>query len=133
MDRSSTMPVVEEHWRFARAYPAVAERADRRGAAGHRRQLLEGLSGRVLEVGCGNGRNFVHYPATVAEVMAVEPEPTLRGLASNALASVPVTVLYGRAEALPSAPGEFDAVVASLVLSSVPDQAVALAELRRVL
>ena len=33
--------------RFARLYPALAERADRRGAAEHRRRLLDGLHGRV--------------------------------------------------------------------------------------
>jgi hypothetical protein len=30
----------------------------------HRDELLAGLSGRVLEVGAGNGMNFGHYPAT---------------------------------------------------------------------
>ena len=44
----------------------------------HRRRLLEGLSGRVVEVGAGNGLNFPHYPPEVTEVLAVEPEPFLR-------------------------------------------------------
>ena len=111
-----------EHSRFARVYPAVAARADRRGAAGHRRRLVEGLAGRVVEVGAGNGRNFAHYPAAVTEVVAIEPEPTLRALAASASHSVPVTVLDGVAEALPFADGELDAAVVSLVLCSVPDQ-----------
>jgi SAM-dependent methyltransferase len=122
-----------EHPRFARVYPVVAERADRRGAAEHRRRLLEGLAGRVVEVGAGNGRNFAHYPAAVTEVVAVEPEPTLRALAQAAPHAVPVTVRDGVAEALPFGDGELDAAVVSLVLCSVPDQAVALAEIRRVL
>ena len=37
-----------------------------------RRENLDGLSGRVLEVGAGTGTNFAHYPPTVAEVLAVE-------------------------------------------------------------
>lgn len=123
----------EAHPRFARVYPAMAERADRRGAAGHRARVLEGLTGRVLEVGCGNGRNFVHYPPGVTEVVAVEPEPTLRALAADAEHVVPVTVQDARAEELPFADGSFDAAVVSLVLCSVPDQAAALAEIRRVL
>src|SRR3954468_23936887 len=132
------MPAVSrtmEHPRFARLYPGVAARADRRGAAGHRRRLLEGLAGRVVEVGAGNGRNFAHYPAAVGEVVAVEPEPTLRALAAQAAreAAVPVTVIAGRAEALPFTDGELDAAVVSLVLCSVSDQQPALAELRRVL
>jgi ubiquinone/menaquinone biosynthesis C-methylase UbiE len=119
---------------FARGYPGAAERADRRGAADHRRRLLADLQGRVVELGAGSGRNFAHYPATVTEVVAIEPEPTLRSIAHDAAraAAVPVHVRAGTADALPLGDGEFDAAVASLVLCSVPDQARALAELHRV-
>jgi ubiquinone/menaquinone biosynthesis C-methylase UbiE len=116
-------------------YPKAAARADRRGAIDHRRQLLAGLKGRVVEVGAGNGLNFAHYPDTVDEVIALEPEPTLRAAAEEAAgqASVAITVRPGTAEALPLGDGEVDAAVASLVLCSVPDQARALAELLRVI
>ncbi|HEY7830960.1 MAG TPA: hypothetical protein VIC06_10400 [Solirubrobacteraceae bacterium] len=53
----------------------MAEIGERRGGAEHRRRLLAGLSGRVIEVGAGSGANFSHYPASVSEVIAVEPEP----------------------------------------------------------
>jgi SAM-dependent methyltransferase len=121
--------------RFARMYIKAAARADRRGATEHRRRLLEDLTGRVLEVGAGNGLNFAHYPATVTEVVAIEPEPTLRAIAEQAAAGapVPITVHAGTADGLPLADGEMDAAVASLVLCSVPDQARALTELHRVL
>jgi ubiquinone/menaquinone biosynthesis C-methylase UbiE len=121
--------------RFARMYLKAGPRIDRRGAADHRRRLLDGLAGRVVEVGAGNGLNFAHYPATVTEVIAIEPEPTLRAAAERAAttAPVPVTVSQGTAEALPLPDGEVDAAVASLVLCSVPDQAQALSEILRVL
>jgi ubiquinone/menaquinone biosynthesis C-methylase UbiE len=121
--------------RFARMYLRAGERMDRRGVADHRRRLLEGLAGRVVEVGAGNGLNFAHYPTTVTEVIAIEPEPTLRTAAERAATAAPVrvTVRQGTAEALPLANGEIDAAVASLVLCSVPDQARALAEISRVL
>jgi ubiquinone/menaquinone biosynthesis C-methylase UbiE len=121
--------------RFARMYPKAAARAERRGATEHRRRLLAGVSGRVVELGAGNGLNFVHYPPTVIEVVAIEPEPSLRAAAEVAAqrAGVPVTVRAGTADRLPLEDGEVDAAVASLVLCSVPDQAGALAELRRVL
>jgi SAM-dependent methyltransferase len=113
-------------------YPRAADEADRRGAAEHRRRLLEELEGRVLEVGAGDGRNFAHYPPAVAEVAAVEPEPALRELATRA-ADARITVTPGLADDLPFADAQFDAAVVSLVLCSVPDPARALSELRRVL
>lgn len=121
--------------RLARVYPGIAARADRRGAAQHRARLLDGLAGRVVEVGAGNGRNFAHYPPAVTEVVAIEPEPGLRALAETAAreSAVPVRVLAGQAEELPFADGELDAAVMSLVLCSVPDQQRALMEARRVL
>ncbi len=118
----------------ARLYAGQAEKAERLGLAERRTQLLSGLSGRVLEIGAGTGSNFRHYPAGVSEVVALEPEPYLRGLAEKAAsdAAVNVRVLDAAAEALPFADGEFDATVASLVLCSVTDPALALAELFRV-
>jgi SAM-dependent methyltransferase len=108
---------------------------DAQGAAEHRRALLAGLTGPVLEVGAGNGRNFAHYPSTVTDVLAVEPEPYLRGLAQVAAgqAPVPVRVVDGTADALPTPDASMKAAVAALVLCSVPDQARALAELHQVL
>jgi len=126
---------VKRHPVFARAYERFAAGAERRGQAELRARALAGLTGRVLELGAGNGLNFAHYPATVAEVVAVEPEPYLRERASAraAAAAVPVDVIEGEADALPLYAHSVDAAVASLVLCSVPDQARALAELRRVL
>jgi ubiquinone/menaquinone biosynthesis C-methylase UbiE len=97
--------------------------------------MLAGLSGRVLEVGPGNGLNFPHYPTSVAEVVAVEPEPYLRGQAAEAAATapVPIRVADGTADELPAADGSFDAVVISGLLCSVADVPAALAEFHRVL
>src|SRR4051812_18713873 len=122
------------HPLFARLYARMTAKPDPEADA-NRREMLDGLSGRVIEVGAGNGLNFRHYPATVAEVVAVEPEPYLRERATAAAAEapVPVRVVAGVADALPAGDGEFDAAVASLVLCSVPDQPRALGEIRRVL
>jgi ubiquinone/menaquinone biosynthesis C-methylase UbiE len=123
------------HPLFARFYARLAPREDKQGATTYRGELLEGLSGRVIEVGAGIGSNFKHYPPEVQEVVALEPESYLRGKALEAAAQAPVkvTVVEGVADRLPAADGEFDAAVASLVLCSVPDQVTALRELRRVL
>ena len=119
---------------FARLFDRLVRKADPQ-QADHRRELVAGISGRVIEIGAGNGLNFSHYPDTVTEVLAVEPEDSLRELAEKAAAQarVPVRVVAGRAGALPTEDGVFDAAVASLVLCSVADASAALAEIRRVL
>lgn len=124
-----------QHPRFARMYERISAESERRGTAAYRDRALAGLAGRVIEVGAGNGLNFGHYPDTVAEVVAVEPEDRLRALAERAAAgaAVPVRVVPGHAGALPFDDGSFGAAVASLVLCSVPDPGRSLAELRRVL
>ena len=120
---------------FARVYERLSGAEEQSGEADHRRELLTDLGGRVIEVGAGNGLNFHHYPETVTQVVAVEPEPYLRERAREraAEAKVPVTLIDGLADALPADDSSFDAAVASLVLCSVEDQAAALAEIRRVL
>ena len=124
-----------EHPRFARAYMRMSKNGERRGATEHRRRMLHGLSGSVVELGAGHGLNFPLYPAEVTEVIALEPEPTLRAAATRAAAdaAVPVRVVAGVADEVPLADASVDAAVASLVLCSVPDQDRALAELGRVL
>jgi ubiquinone/menaquinone biosynthesis C-methylase UbiE len=116
-------------------YMRSAASAEDRGATDHRRRLLQGLSGTVVEIGAGHGLNFPLYPPEVTEVVAIEPEPTLRSRAETAAesAAVPVRVLAGVADELPLEDATADAAVASLVLCSVPDQQRALAEIRRVL
>ena len=129
------MPNQVSHPLFARIYARLSPGAESRGLGAHRDELLAGLAGRVLEVGAGNGLNFAHYPRTVQEVIAVEPEAHLRGLAVEAAAQapVPVRVLDAVAGDLPFAEGSVDHVVFSLALCSVADPAAALAEAHRVL
>ncbi|MFJ5305007.1 class I SAM-dependent methyltransferase [Streptomyces sp. NPDC088350] len=124
------------HPLFARYYARVSVAAESRfGIAGMRDRLLAGLSGRVIEIGAGNGLNFAHYPSAVSEVVAIEPERSLRRLAveSARRSEVPVDVVPGAAEKLPVKSEAYDAVVLSLVLCSVRDVPRTLAEVRRVL
>ncbi len=122
------------HPLFARLFDRLS-RGMEREIGSYRDKLLEGLSGRVVEIGPGNGMNFAHYPASVTEVIAVEPEPYLRERAIKAAEQVStnVTVQAGSAERLTLPEASVDAAVCSLVLCSVSDPAAALAEMRRVL
>lgn len=106
---------------FARLWTAMSSR-EPESLRRLRRQNLAGLTGRVLEVGAGTGTNFEFYPATVTEVVAVEPERRLAALAQQAAAraGVPVTVSTDTVEQFADTE-PFDAVVCSLVLCSVDD------------
>ncbi|HEU4539554.1 MAG TPA: class I SAM-dependent methyltransferase [Jiangellaceae bacterium] len=120
---------------FARIYARLTEPMDEGGLAEHRRHVVAGLAGRVLEVGAGDGANFPYYPREVTEVVALEPEPYLRTRASQRArtAAIHITVVGGVAEQLGFADGSFDAAVATLVLCTLDDQLRALHELHRVL
>lgn len=95
-----------------------------------RRWLTDGAAGRVLDLGCGTGRNLPLYGGH-ARVVGVEPSlyvlPRARRRAPGA------ALVAARAEALPFRDGVFDTVVSGLVLCSVADPPLALAEVRRVL
>jgi ubiquinone/menaquinone biosynthesis C-methylase UbiE len=71
----------------------------------------------------------------VTRLIAVEPSRRRRNRARTAArrASTQIEIVPGMAEDLPGQDGDYDAVVACLVLCSVPDQQAALSEIRRVL
>jgi SAM-dependent methyltransferase len=121
------------HPLFAKLATFLAANEDDEGR-GFRRETVAGLRGRVIEIGSGSGPNFAHYPDTITELVAVEPEPNLRARAAEAARACdrPIRIVDAVADDLPFEDGSFDAAVAVLVLCSVPDQARALAELRRV-
>lgn len=96
-------------------------RTDRRNGSAptpQRTQLLAGLSGRVLEIGAGDGVKLTCYPAEVEEIVLVEADPFLRAAAKGIAGrlATPVQILDGDVRALPVPGGSCDAVVCSLVL-----------------
>lgn len=119
---------------FARFFDCLSPLMERE-AGRQRAELVAGLFGRVVEIGAGNGANFGHYPATVDEVIALEPESYLRRKANHAARCAPVRVSVrdGLADPLSLPERSFDAAVVSLVLCTVPSPGRALAELHRVL
>ncbi|MFL5975455.1 MAG: class I SAM-dependent methyltransferase [Solirubrobacterales bacterium] len=109
---------------FAHIQARASATEERRGGAERRRQLLAGLSGRVVEVGAGSGVSFAYYPAAVRE-LAVEPERILpeRGLEAAERAPVPVEVVDGVAERLPLPDASVDAVVWPASFAAFPTPA----------
>jgi ubiquinone/menaquinone biosynthesis C-methylase UbiE len=124
---------VRSHPVFARVWDTIVRLAGPREQR-NRDRLIAGVRGRVLELGAGTGLNLGRY-SHGAEVVAIEPEPTMARMASARArqAAAHAVVLRGVAEALPFPDDTFDAVVACYVLCSVSDQGRAIDELRRVL
>jgi ubiquinone/menaquinone biosynthesis C-methylase UbiE len=121
-----------------------------------RAELLSGLHGKVLEVGAGTGANLAHYPPQVTEIVLTEPDAAMSEKLATRLAGTEnelhgarvghrpgarISGVSGRAisfvaadvSRLPFADETFDAVVATLLLCSVPDPVKAVAEMKRVL
>jgi ubiquinone/menaquinone biosynthesis C-methylase UbiE len=120
----------------ARLFAREVGHIDTLGAATHRRRLLDGVAGHVLEIGAGTGISFNDYlPGAVVDLVAVEPEPYLRERAELAAtaAPIPVSVVDATAERLPFDDAAFNVAVAARVLCSVQDLATSLNELHRVL
>lgn len=124
---------MKPHPVFARAWDTIIRLAGQPEQR-NRDRLIAGVRGRVLELGAGTGLNLGRY-SPGAEVVALEPEPTMAHKASvrGREAAVPVRMVRGVAEALPFPDRTFDTVVACCVLCSVSDQGRAIDELRRVL
>lgn len=100
------------------------------GLSRWREWLVRGAAGKVLEVGCGTGRNLPLYGEEV-QVVALEPYVGVLRRTLRRAGSVPL--LVGSAEALPFSTETFDTVISGLVFCSVPDPDLGLREVHRVL
>ena len=120
---------------FALTYDRQMGRVDRAGLAVHRKELLTGATGRVLEIGSGPGINLPYYGSGVTSLTLTEPEPPMfRRLEKRAAShAAGTTALRAPAEDLPFEDDSFDVAVSTLVLCGVSDQPRALRELHRVL
>jgi ubiquinone/menaquinone biosynthesis C-methylase UbiE len=90
--------------------------------------------GDVLEIGVGTGRNLSYYPDDV-RLTGVDLSPTMLDIARLRAADLSrdVDLYLGDGQALDFPACRFDTVVATLALSSIPDERHAVAEARRVL
>jgi ubiquinone/menaquinone biosynthesis C-methylase UbiE len=100
-----------------------------------RARVCAGLHGAVVEIGFGTGLNARYYPAAVTNVVAIEPSQVCMRIAEPRIERSSVPVEYGglTGERLDLPSGEFDAVLSTWTLCTIPDMDAALAELRRVL
>ncbi|MFI5287589.1 MAG: class I SAM-dependent methyltransferase [Candidatus Dormibacteria bacterium] len=119
-----------------RILPRFQDRAMARKATQEpRARVCAGLSGDVVEIGFGTGLNALYYPAEVVRVFAVEPSAACMRLAEPRIAKSSARIeLAGRdGEHLDLPSDQFDGVLSTWTLCTIPDLATALAEMRRVL
>ena len=109
----------DRHWWFRGRRAVIAALLHRAGIAD---------AGRVLDAGCGTGRHLELY-ARYGEVEGVDPsEQAVRFCRERGHDGVRV----GDAQSLPYEAGRFGLVAATDVLEHVPDDGLALGEMRRV-
>jgi ubiquinone/menaquinone biosynthesis C-methylase UbiE len=120
---------------FAAGYDRFMARPERAVLRGHRKALLDRVTGRVLEIGGGTGANLPFYGPGIDELVITEPEEPMARRLERKLAgySLPTRVVRVAAEALPFDDASFDFVVSTLVLCTVDDPGRALAEAHRLL
>jgi ubiquinone/menaquinone biosynthesis C-methylase UbiE len=120
---------------FAALYDTVCKGSEAAGMREERRQLLATAGGATIEIGAGTGLNLEHYPEAVTRLVLAEPDRHMAARLRRRARALgrAVEVVDAPAERLPFPDASFDTAVVTLVLCSVPNQEVALAEIARVL
>lgn len=99
-----------------------------------RQNLLEGLSGRVVEVGFGSGTNSSFIPNAVTHYLAIEPSTDALALSgARRELSSNIHLIGASGEAIPITKESIDCVVFSFVLCSVEDPKAMIDECARIL
>ena len=100
-----------------------------------REALLQLASGEVLEIGFGTGLNLRHYPTTITRLSIVDPATLLPAKVARRMAAAPypIQTTHVTAENLPFPDQQFETVVSTWTLCTIPDPVLALHEVGRVL
>lgn len=100
-----------------------------------RREVCAGLTGRVLEIGFGSGFNLESLPAEVTQVDAVEPSDLAwsRSTARRSASRVPVDRIGLDGQRIAADDATYDSALITFALCTIPDPALALAEVHRLL
>lgn len=116
---------------MAGIYDRFMAETERACLADWRAELLASASGAVLDLGAGTGANVPHMPEAVTRLVLCEPDLHMRRRLAAKVAHV--ETIAASAEQLPFDDESFDVVCCMLVLCTVADPELALAEVHRVL
>ncbi len=131
----------KETARVQRLWDKTARKFDRRVSFWERNLFKDGREwvcsharDNVLEIAVGTGRNLRYYPPQV-RLTGIELSPKMLEIAQQRAQAVgrEADLRIGDAQQLEFEDGSFDTVVCTLSLCSIPDDARAVAEMRRVL
>lgn len=100
----------------------------------HRRWACSQAVGETLEIAIGTGLNLAHYPAAVP-LTGLDLSPEMLALAETGAKRIgrKIELMQGDALDLPFLDRSFDTVVCTYGLCSVPDDALVVVEMKRVL
>ena len=117
-------------------YDRVMARSEAAGLQEWRQELLQQVSGVVLEIGAGTGANIKFYPPGVTRLVLAEPDKHMRKFLNervNECNLKNVEVSNGTAERIEADDESIDYVVTSLVCCSVTNLEACITEIGRVL
>lgn len=129
----STEEIKRKYNGFASRYTTMERVQELLGMGRLRQRLLRRASGEVLEVACGTGANFPHYPLECA-ITAIDVSPGMMNVAEQRAEELGLDVEFRimNAETLAFPDESFDTVASSLSLCTFPDPITALSEMERV-
>ncbi len=105
-------------------------------ATRQRQKLVPRARGRVLEVGIGSGLNLGFYdPTRIERVWGLDPSPEMIDMATEAAEMVPFELEFvtAGAEDMTLGSDQFDTVLLTYTLCTIPEAEAALREISRVL
>jgi demethylmenaquinone methyltransferase/2-methoxy-6-polyprenyl-1,4-benzoquinol methylase len=129
----STMSAVSKYNRIAPVYELIDLPLELFFFRKWRKEALSGLSGKVLEIGVGSGRNLKYYHSNALVTGIDNSEGMLEKAREKAKEMKNVNLLLMDAENLEFPDNSFDYVITTFVLCTIPDPVKALKEMRRVL
>ena len=97
--------------------------------------MIEGLSGTVLEIGVGGGRNLHLYPAEVTDIWGVEPSAVMRAVADKRAAALGRTITWvaDDAQSMDLPTQSVDFVVSTFTACTIPNPTLALSKAKAAL
>ncbi|MDK2800898.1 MAG: hypothetical protein PWQ70_2517 [Clostridiales bacterium] len=128
-----TETIRKRYDRVAGIYDLLEQHMENKGMAEWRKAIVKELSGKVLEVGVGTGKNILYYPEGI-EITGIDFSDKMLAKARKRAQELNknVRLLQMDAQNMKFEDNTFDTVFASCVFCSVPDPIKGLKEIRRV-